>query len=138
MPQAPRGDSCGAPCSGRHDKGEVDMRKIATTAAALALAVGGELAMAPSANAATACPSGAVCIRETNGNILTRNIFYSYGAHNLSNVTGDRVIVNSQTGGAGFQVCFEYNGGSCSGVVRETGEFAPYNMTPINSMVLVR
>ncbi|CBG76022.1 MULTISPECIES: hypothetical protein [Streptomyces] len=113
------------------------MRKIATTIAALALAVGGGLVMAPSASAATPCPSGAVCIRETNGSILSRNIFYSYRAHNLSNVTGDRVIVNSQTGGAGFKVCYEYNGGNCSTVSRATGEYAPYNMTPINSIVLV-
>lgn len=113
------------------------MRKIATTAAALALAVGSGLAMAPSASAATACPSGAVCIRETNGSILSRNIFYSYGYHNLSNVTGSRVLVNSQTGGAGFKVCFGYNGNNCSSVSRGTGEYAPYNMTPINSVVLV-
>ncbi|AJP00715.1 hypothetical protein TU94_03635 [Streptomyces cyaneogriseus subsp. noncyanogenus] len=113
------------------------MRKTATITAALALAAGGGLAMAPSATAATACPSGAVCIRETDGSILSKNIFYSYGAHNLSNVTGYRVIVNSQTGGAGFQVCYEYNGGRCSSVVRGTGEYAPYDMTPINSVVLV-
>ncbi|MER6563416.1 hypothetical protein ABT300_37975 [Streptomyces sp. NPDC001027] len=114
------------------------MRRIATTVAALALTVGGGLAMAPSADAATACPSGAVCIRETDGSILSRNIFYSYGYHNLSNVTGKRVLVNSQTGGAGFQVCFGYNGVNCSEVARETGDFAPYDMTPINSVVLVR
>ncbi|MEU5256693.1 hypothetical protein [Streptomyces longwoodensis] len=115
------------------------MRRTAMITAALAMAVSGGLAMAPSATAATACPSGAVCIRETNGSILSKNIFYSYGAHNLSNVTGYRVIVNNQTGGAGFQVCRGYNGGGdCSGVVRGTGEYTPYNMTPINSVVLVR
>lgn len=113
------------------------MRKIAMTVAALALAVGSGLAVAPSANAATACPSGALCIRETNGNILSQNIFYSYGYHNLSNVTGNRVLVHNQTGGAGFQVCYGYNGTNCSAVVRDTGEFAPYDMTPINSVVLV-
>jgi hypothetical protein len=115
------------------------MRKIALTAAGLSLAVGTlGLAVAPSASAATPCPSGAVCIRETNGSILSRNIFYSYGSHNLSNVTGDRVLVNNQTGGAGFQVCYGYNGVNCSVVMRGTGESAPYNMTPINSIVLVR
>ncbi|WP_406510537.1 hypothetical protein [Streptomyces sp. NBC_00212] len=113
------------------------MRKITTAAAALALAAGGGLAMAPSADAATACPSGAVCIRETDGSLLSKNILYSYGAHNLSNVTGYRVIVNSQTGGAGFTVCYGYNGTNCSGVSRGTGEYAPYDMTPINSVVLV-
>ncbi|MER0449601.1 hypothetical protein ABR738_34505 [Streptomyces sp. Edi4] len=114
------------------------MRKIMTTAAALSLAVGAGFAVAPNAQAATPCPSGAFCIRETNGDILSRNIFYSYGAHNLSNVTGNRVLVNSQTGGAGFEVCWGYNGVSCSGVSRDTGEYDPYDMTPINSVVLVR
>ncbi|WP_418957874.1 hypothetical protein [Streptomyces tritici] len=114
------------------------MRKIATAAAGLSLALGAGLATAPAAHAATPCPSGAVCIRETDGSILSRNIFYSYGYHNLSNVTGYRVIVNNQTGGAGFQVCYEYNGGNCSDVARDTGEYAPYNMTPIDSVVLVR
>ncbi|MER7548722.1 hypothetical protein ABTX86_01845 [Streptomyces anulatus] len=116
------------------------MRKLAATAAGMALALGTlGLTAAPSASAVTPCPSGAVCIRETNGSILNRNIFYSYGAHNLSNVTGNRVLVNNQTGGAGFQVCYGYNGGGgCSDVMRGVGESAPYNMTPINSVVLVR
>ena len=114
------------------------MRKIATTAAGLALAVGLGLAVAPSADAATPCPTGAFCIRETNGTILSKNIFYSYGYHNRSNVTGERVLVNNQTGGAGFQLCFGYNGTRCSEVDRVTGEFLPYDMTPINSVVLVR
>ncbi|QNP68990.1 hypothetical protein IAG44_05685 [Streptomyces roseirectus] len=114
------------------------MRKIMTTVAGLALAMGAGLATAPAASAATPCPSGALCIRETNGTILSRNIFYSYGAHNLVNVTGDRVLVHNQTGGAGFQLCYGYDGVNCSAVVRQTGEFLPYNMTPINSVVLVR
>ncbi|MET8605634.1 hypothetical protein ABZV92_19035 [Streptomyces rubiginosohelvolus] len=115
------------------------LRKLSLTAAGMALALGTlGLTAAPSASAATPCPSGAVCIRETNGSILSRNIFYSYGAHNLSNVTGNRVLVNNQTGGAGFQVCYDYNGGRCSNVMRGVGESAPYNMTPINSVVLVR
>ncbi|MYT30115.1 MULTISPECIES: hypothetical protein [unclassified Streptomyces] len=114
------------------------MRKIALTAAGLSLAVGSlGVVFAPSAVAATPCPSGAFCIREADGSILGKNIFYSYGAHNLSNVIGDRVLVNSQTGGAGFQLCFGYNGVNCSEVDRATGEFAPYDMTPINSVVLV-
>ena len=115
------------------------MRKIAITAAGIAAAVlGTGVALAPSASAATPCPSGAVCIRETNGTILNKNIFYSYGPHNLSNVTGNRVIVNNQTGNAGYQVCYDYGGGRCSGVVRFHGDSAPYNMTPINSVVLVK
>ncbi|WP_405467018.1 hypothetical protein OG783_32655 [Streptomyces jietaisiensis] len=113
------------------------MRKIAMPVAGAALLVGAGLATAPGAQAATPCPSGAVCIRETNGTILSKNIFYSYGAHNLSNVTGYRVVVNSQTGGAGFQECLGYNGTNCSPVYRATGDYAAIDYTPINSLVLV-
>ncbi|MGW6059032.1 hypothetical protein [Streptomyces sp. NPDC055189] len=113
------------------------MRKTAMITVSLALAAGTGFAAAPSAHAATPCPSGALCIRETNGTILSKNIFYSYGSHNLSNVTGHRVLAHYQTGGAGFRVCFGYNGTNCSDVVRKTGESLPYDMTPINSVVLV-
>ncbi|MEU5583118.1 MULTISPECIES: hypothetical protein [Streptomyces] len=115
------------------------MRKFAASAAGMALALSAlGLTVAPTATAATPCPSGAVCIRETNGTILNKNIFYRYGAHNLNNVTGERVLVNNQTGGAGFQVCKGYNGTNCSVVSRHVGEYAPYDFTPINSVVLVR
>ncbi|MFI5526954.1 hypothetical protein ACIA8O_00200 [Kitasatospora sp. NPDC051853] len=114
------------------------MRKIAMTLTALSLTLGTGLAAAPSASAATPCPSGAVCIRETDGSILNKNIFYSYGAHNLDNVTGYRVVVNNQTGGAGFQECKGYNGTNCSAVYRWVGEYSAIDYTPINSLVLVR
>ena len=129
------------------------MRKIAMTAAGIAAAViGTGMALAPTANAASTasagaaatmgttatCPSGAVCLREPNGSILSKNIWYSYGAHNLSNVIGSKVAINSQTGGAGFQICTGYNGTGCGPVYRETGEYLPHDFTPINSIVLVR
>ena len=120
------------------------MRKIAMTAAGIAAAViGTGVALAPTANGATtgtatACPSGAVCLQEPNGSILSKNIWYSYGAHNLSNVIGSKVAINSQTGGAGFQICTGYNGTGCGPVYRETGEYLPHDFTPINSIVLVR
>ncbi|MFE7558446.1 hypothetical protein [Kitasatospora sp. NPDC057500] len=113
------------------------MRKITMTLTALSLTVGAGLAAAPSASAATPCPSGAVCIREANGDILGKNIFYSYGAHNLDNVTGYRVVVNNQTGGAGFRECLEYDGGNCSPVYRATGDYPAIDYGPINSLVLV-
>ncbi|MFF8452145.1 hypothetical protein ACF06Q_31290 [Streptomyces leeuwenhoekii] len=113
------------------------MRRTATITAALAPAAGDGLAMAPSATAATVCPSGAVPIRETDGSIRSGNNFYGYRAHNLPDETGRRVIVNHQTGGAGFQVCYEYDGGNCSSAARAAGEYAPCDMTPINPAVLV-
>ncbi|MBB5079260.1 hypothetical protein [Nonomuraea endophytica] len=90
-----------------------------------------------SAVAAT-CPSGAVCLQEPDGSIARRNIWYSYGPHNLSNVIGIKILINSQTGGAGFQICKGYNGTDCYPVLRGVGAYAPYDFTPINSIVLVR
>ncbi|MEU7560494.1 hypothetical protein [Streptomyces eurythermus] len=48
------------------------------------------------------------------------------------------MVVNNQTGGAGFQECLGCNGTNCSAVYRATGEYAAIDYTPINSVVLVR
>lgn len=115
------------------------MRNFAASVTGMTLALGAlSLTVAPTATAATSCPSGTVCIRETNGTILDKNIFRSYGAHNLSNVTGVRVVVNNQTGGAAFQLCLGYNGTNCGDENRDRGEYPPHDMTPINSLFLVR
>ena len=124
------------------------------TCAAAALLVGGATATATSANAAVAkptkagvtaqaahgCPSGALCIYPgigLNGGHPS-NVYYSYGPHNLVNQFGLHTMYHNQTGGAGFKMCYGYNGtGGCSGVARAVGEYEPYNLTPINSIVLV-
>ena len=115
------------------------MRKIATTAAGIAAVVlGTGVALTPSAEAATPCPSGAVCIRETNGHILAKNIFWSFAPHNIS-VAGTRVLVNNQTHNAGFKVCLGSNGtGQCGPVNRTVGEYQPHDFTKIKSIVLVK
>jgi hypothetical protein len=99
---------------------------------------------APSAEAAGTkygCPYGAVCIYPQNAELTAGpepgGIYYSYGPHNLVNQYGYHIIYNNQYGGAGFKVCLDYNGGRCSGVARATGPYPPYNLTPINSIVLV-
>ena len=116
------------------------MRKIAMMAAGVALTAGALATVAPAAQAATtaSCPSGAVCLQEPNGSIQSKNIWYSYGAHNLSGVTGIKYLVNNQTGGAGFQICNGYGGTDCFPVLRLVGTYAAYDFTPINSVVLVR
>ncbi len=120
------------------------MRKFAMSVVGIAAAViGTGAALAPTANAATtgttaSCPSGAVCLREPNGSILSKNIWYSYGAHNLSNVIGTKVLINNQTGGAGFAICYGYNGTQCNPVHRWTGPSEPFDFTKINSVVLVK
>lgn len=114
------------------------MRKFIASAAGATLALGAlGLGLAPTASAAAPCPSGAVCIREPDGSILPKNIFYQYGAHNLEKVLGVRDVVNNQTGGAGYQICRGYNGTNCGGVNRLVTTIS-YDMTPVNSVVLVK
>ncbi|MFI6503864.1 hypothetical protein [Nonomuraea typhae] len=108
------------------------------TAGTAATALAGSMLLGTGTAHAASCPSGAVCLREPDGSIQGRNIWYSYGAHNLSNVFGTKVLINNQTGGAGFQICKGYNGADCYPVLRGVGAYAPYDFTPINSIVLVR
>ncbi len=92
-----------------------------------------------SAKSSYGCPYGALCLYKGNrADSSPDYAFYSYGAHNLSNVYGNHVIYHNQYGGAGFRVCYGYNGRRCSGIVRHRGLFAPYDFTPINSVVLTR
>ncbi|MEP6649827.1 MAG: hypothetical protein ABJA74_07915 [Lapillicoccus sp.] len=87
------------------------------------------------------CPYGAVCIYPQNADFTAGpeagGIYYSYGPHNLVNQFGLHHFYNNQYGGAGFKVCAGYNGVNCSGVARATGGYAFYDLTPINSIVLV-
>jgi hypothetical protein len=116
------------------------MRKFAMAAAGLVVGViGTGFALAPTAEAATPCPRGAFCIRETNGTLLTKNIFWSFAPHNLSNVVGERSFANNQTANHGFKLCTGYNGGGqCGPVYRYNGELGTHDFTTINSVVLVK
>jgi hypothetical protein len=62
--------------------------------------------------------------------------YYRYGVYNLSNQFGVHLIVNNQTGGAAFRLCYGYNGQRC-GDRRGPGLYHE-NLTPINSIVLER
>jgi hypothetical protein len=120
---------------------------IVAAGALLASAVGATTASAVTVAKATAaagsqgCPSGAFCIyprdKGFNGG-HPELVYYSYGAHNLSNVLGMHAMYNNQTGGAGFKLCFDYGGGRCTGNITHVGGFVPYDFTPINSIVLTR
>ncbi|MFD7026915.1 hypothetical protein ACFWAR_02625 [Streptomyces sp. NPDC059917] len=122
-------------------------KKLALLAASGTLALGLAASVAPTAVAsATAsshgCPSGAVCIYPQNAGWNNdhpdpNNIFYSYGAHNLSNQEGQHYVYNNQTGGATARTCLGYNGVNCEGYLG-AGYFIDKNLTPINSIVLVR
>lgn len=128
------------------------MRRISTRAtvrAASALLSAGVAVLAVVASPAAAeatgtkygCPSGAVCVYPRNAQLSAgperAGIYYSYGVHNFVNELGYHRIYNNQYGGAGFQICLGYNGRGCSAVQRATGGYNPYDLTGINSLVLV-
>ncbi|MER7850725.1 hypothetical protein ABTZ03_43130 [Kitasatospora sp. NPDC096077] len=110
---------------------------VAVTAAAAVMTTVG----AGTAQASTwdNCPDGAVCVygqdQPANTPILK---LWSYGPHNLSNMYGNHWVLNNQTGGAAAQLCDGYNGtGNCHDYMpAQTGVYA--NLTPVNSIVLLR
>ncbi|GGZ80459.1 hypothetical protein GCM10010371_45020 [Streptomyces subrutilus] len=118
------------------------MRKLIRGAAALAtaaaavIALGGTVEAKP-ADAWAGCPDGAVCIYPQNQNpaVKPSQIYYSYGAHNLSNQFGNHWVLNNQTGGATANLCTGSNGGGCGNpIAARTGVYA--DLGPINSIRL--
>ena len=84
------------------------------------------------------CPSGAVCIYPQNAgwnNGHPSDMFWSYGAHNLSNMSGVHRLYNNQTGGATTRTCTGYNGSGCEGYL-PAGWYIDKDFTPINSITL--
>ncbi|MFC3997543.1 hypothetical protein ACFOVU_16540 [Nocardiopsis sediminis] len=121
------------------------MRKIAK-AAVLMFAVGAftTIGAAGASAAQTAdtrgCPSGAVCVYPQDAgwnNDRPELVLYTYGAHNLTNMVGQHYVFNNQTGGATARTCTGYNGTGCEGFL-SPNSYIDKNMTPINSIVLVR
>ncbi|MFI7413559.1 hypothetical protein ACIBU0_33335 [Streptomyces sp. NPDC049627] len=151
----------------RNQRGRLTLRGLAVAGAGAVLATMMSAAPASaakvtpandSANVATArsqaaedvyfgCPSGAVCIyarddapgAQPDPDKIT-NIYWSYGAHNLSNQVGMHWLVNNQVprgSNAWVSTCTGYNGVNC------TKQILPYmgirlNFDPINSIVLHR
>jgi hypothetical protein len=124
------------------------MRKMMTAAAAFATAATAVVAMSGAAQAAPAsnttiwgCPSGAVCIYgegvDPSLNPHPTNVYYSYGAHNLSNQFGYHVVLNNQYGGASASLCKNYGGSNCVGTLPQD-YWVNYDLTPINSITLNR
>jgi hypothetical protein len=83
------------------------------------------------------CPAGAVCVYPGAGwnNNRPSLVFWSYGAHNLSNQTGMKRIYNNQTGGATARTCNGYDGQECIGRLFP-GTSVDLDFTPINSVLL--
>ena len=124
------------------------MRKMLSTAAAFATATIAVVAMSGAAQAKPAdgtpwdgCPSGAVCIYGEGvvpkDNPHPTDVYYSYGAHNLSNQFGQHWILNNQTGGATASLCNGSNGTNCTDTIAQ-GTGLLRNFTPINSITLNR
>ncbi|GGO05849.1 hypothetical protein GCM10010116_11480 [Microbispora rosea subsp. aerata] len=83
---------------------------------------------------AVPCPIGHVCIYPDATPNGQPDTYYRYGSYNLSNVFGDRLVVNNQTGGAGLRLCTAYGGQNC-GERLAPGSYVR-NLSPINSILL--
>ncbi|MFD4871838.1 MULTISPECIES: hypothetical protein [unclassified Streptomyces] len=112
------------------------------TAATAVVAMSGVAAAAPASNSTQfGCPSGAVCIYGQGvyppDNPHPTNVYYSYGAHNLSNQLGYHYVINNQYGGASASLCKNYGGTNCVLTLAQD-YYVNYDLTPINSITLNR
>lgn len=123
------------------------LRRFVRMAAPAVMAVGmvaavtaGPASAAPDAGSYYGCPYGAACIYNTsdpNSGIESGGIYWSYGAHNLSNQFGDHYVVNNQYGGAWVELCTGYNGtGDGDAIIYGEPYGDSFGLGPINSLVL--
>lgn len=125
---------------------------LMTGASALAVSGSGGAGTAAAGTATDSyygCPAGAACLYAQDASkgwdgldpSRITDIYWSYGAHNLSNKFGLHWLVNNQTPSSSFnawvETCTEYNGVGC------TKQILPrmgiqLDFTPINSIVLDR
>ncbi|WP_329179920.1 hypothetical protein [Streptomyces sp. NBC_01477] len=119
------------------------MRKITRAVTAMAFAAGvvatGGLTNAQAAGSSwDGCPSGAVCVYAQDAEAVTpTDVYWSYGAHNLSNQVGWHWVLNNQTGGAHARLCLGSNGTNCNyDMAAQHGVRA--DLTPVNSITLDR
>lgn len=123
------------------------MRKLTRAVSALAVAAAAATAVTLGSGPAQAddgswdgCPSGAVCIygEGVHDNLTTpTNVYWSYGAHNLSGQYNWHWVLNNQTGGAHAHLCLGSNGANCNyDLPADVAVWA--NLTPVNSITLDR
>jgi hypothetical protein len=108
----------------------------------VAAASGGHAEAAVPGRSFQGCPSGYVCIYPRDqgwngGHPEVGGLFYSYGAHNLSNQYGNHYIFNNQYGEALVTLDQRPNGVDHAYLI-PAGTAAVYNLTPINSITLIR
>ncbi|MEU1731675.1 hypothetical protein [Streptosporangium sp. NPDC020145] len=87
------------------------------------------------------CPVGAVCLyKGSTWESGVDKMFWSYGAHNLSNVYGSRILFNNQVADGGRPAlateCRQYNGGSCDSDPVDMYAYRTLDFGPINSVKL--
>ena len=63
--------------------------------------------------------------------------YWSYGPHNLSHQYGTHRIFNNQYGGARVEACYGFDGRGGGTLLLGTGVATDYNLTPVNSLVLL-
>ena len=107
----------------------------------LAVPAGGS---AQAAGTYAGCPAGAVCVypNASWNNGHPAQVYWSYGAHNLSNQYGVHRVFNNQVGGAHAWLCKSYNAVNCTpypkGYPIEAYTYSDYDLTAINSILLTR
>lgn len=117
--------------------GTVDVQPAAVVQG---LAANGDPDSHPRAVTRHGCPAGAVCVYPRNkgwNGDRPSLVFFSFGAHNLSNQFGVHRVLNNQTGNAIARTCTARNGGGCLGALH-AGRFINPNLTPIDSILLAR
>jgi hypothetical protein len=95
---------------------------------------------AAAAGPAHGCPYGAVCLYPQNAGWngdRPSATYWSYGAHNLSHQYGTHRIYNHQYGGARVEACYGYNGRGGGTLLLGAGVATDYDLTPVNSLVLL-
>lgn len=119
-------------------------RLLAAVVLALGLAAtsGGQAEAASTVRSYQGCPAGYVCIYPRDkgwngGHPEAGGLFYSYGAHNLSNQYGNHYIFNNQYDEALVTLDERPNGVDHAYLI-SAGTAAVYNLTPINSITLIQ
>jgi hypothetical protein len=122
--------------------------KIARGAAALVLTTGAVAAGAATAQAGeqgaqqrdyAGCKVGYACMYQSQADWEAgkpSHRWYTYGAHNLSNQVGTKIVFNNQHSGAKIRMCFGYNGADCTGDIVHSWSYKAIDITPVNSVRL--
>jgi len=119
-------------------RGIIRQALVAVLGAATAVGMAVGPAQAKAAASWANCPDGAVCLYPEGQDPAQSpsQVFWSYGAHNLSGQYNYHYILNNQYGGAHAKLCSGYNGtGTCYlDMAPQEGWWADF--TGVNSVVL--